>query len=164
MGFHIAQVNVALPREPLDSPLLAEFVAALEPVNALADHSPGFVWRLQDDGGDATSFRLLDDDRLLVNLSVWDSIEALARFVYQGDHAAVMRRRREWFVHVTEVITALWWVPAGHIPSLEEAEERLTHLREFGPKPFAFTFRDRFPLPDAGAAQALRDAEWHCPA
>jgi heme-degrading monooxygenase HmoA len=110
--FHIAQVNLALPREPLDSELLREFVEALEPVNALADASPGFVWRLQTEDGDATAIRAFDDDRLIVNMSVWDSIEALRAFVYSGAHVAVMRRRREWFERI-ESHLALWWLPAG---------------------------------------------------
>ena len=139
---HLAQVNIALPREPLELPLLAEFVAALEGVNALADRSPGFVWRLQTDDGDATGIRAFGDDRLIVNMSVWESLEALRAFVYSGDHLAVMRRRRQWFERMGEVFLALWWVSIGHIPSVSEAEERLEHLREHGPTPYAFTFRE----------------------
>ena len=96
-GWHLAQVNIALPREPLDAPLLADFVAALAPVNAVADASPGFVWRLQTEDGDATAIRAFGDDRLIVNMSVWESVEALRGFVYGEAHAAVLRRRREWF-------------------------------------------------------------------
>ena len=137
---HLAQVNIALPSEPLDSPLLAEFVAALEPVNALADRSPGFVWRLQTEDGDATGIRAFGDDRLIVNMSVWESLEALRAFVYSGEHLAVMRRRREWFARM-DAFLALWWVPLGHIPTVAEAEERLDHLRAHGPTSAAFTFR-----------------------
>jgi hypothetical protein len=144
MSVHVAQVNIALPKAPLESELLAEFVEMLEPINALADSTPGFVWRLQDDAGDATGIRGFGDDRLIVNMSVWESIDALADFVYRSDHVAVMRRRREWFERV-RMYMALWWVPAGHVPTVGEAEERLEHLREHGPTPQAFTFKQRFP-------------------
>ena len=143
--WHIAQVNLALPREPLDSPALAEFVAALEPVNALADAAPGFVWRLQDETGDATSIKAFGDERLIINMSVWESIEALWSFVYDGGHLEVMRRRREWMTKLAEIHMALWWVPRGYIPSIEEAEERLEHLQAHGPSERAFTFKERFP-------------------
>jgi heme-degrading monooxygenase HmoA len=141
---HLAQINIALPREPIESPLLAEFVAALESVNELADRSPGVVWRLQTEEGDATGIRAFGDDRLIVNMSVWSSLEALRAFVYSGDHLAVMRRRREWFERMGEAFMALWWVPVGHVPTIAEAEERLDHLRNHGPTPHAFTFREHF--------------------
>ena len=158
---HLAQVNIALPREPLESQLLAEFVAALEPVNALADRSPGFVWRLQTEDGDATGIRAFGDDRLIVNMSVWQSLEALRAFVYSGDHLAVMRRRREWFERMAEAFLALWWLPVGHIPTVEEAEERLGHLQEHGPTPYAFTFRESYaPL----GGQGVHNRSDLCPA
>ena len=140
---HIAQVNIARAKAPLDSPLLAEFSALLDPVNALADAAPGFVWRLEDDSGNATAIPVFDDDELIVNMSVWDSIDALWGFVYSGEHLAVMRRRREWFERM-ELHMCLWWVPAGHSPDVREAEERLLHLRANGPTPRAFTFKQRF--------------------
>jgi hypothetical protein len=146
---HLAQVNVARLRAPIDSPELADFVALLDTINALGDASPGFVWRLQTDDGDATAVPVFDDDALIVNLTVWESIEALADFAYRSGHKDVMRRRREWFVPMKEAYLALWWVPAGHRPSVREAEARLTHLREHGPTPVAFTFRDRFPAREA---------------
>ena len=124
---------------------LADFVAKLAPINALADGSPGFVWRLQTEDGDATAIRVFDDDRLIVNMSVWTSFEALADFVYRSAHVEVMRRRREWFHSMAELFMTLWWIPAGTIPTLDEAEERLLHLRTHGPTPRAFTFRDPFP-------------------
>src|SRR5215211_8202438 len=138
--FHIAQLNIALPREPLDSPLLAEFVAALEPVNAAADASPGFVWRLQAEDGDATAVRAFGDDRLIVNMSVWESLDALRGFVY-GDrgHLDAMRRRREWFERMAEAFVVLWWVPPGRLPTIADGEERLDLLRATGPSPGAFT-------------------------
>jgi hypothetical protein len=138
---HLAQLNVGRLRRPLDSPESADFVAGLKPINALADASPGFVWRLTDEGGqDATSIHP-DGDDMIVNLSVWESREALWDFTYRSDHLEYVRRRREWFQRPTEPIMVLWWVPAGHIPSVEEALARLARLREAGPAPEAFTFR-----------------------
>ncbi len=139
---HLAQLNVARLLAPLDTPQLAEFVAALDSINALADGAPGFVWRLQTDAGDATAIRMLDDDMLIVNMSVWTSRDALHAFVYDTGHVAVMRRRREWFARMAEAYLALWWVPAGTVPTVAEAQERLMHLREHGPSPRAFTFRN----------------------
>src|SRR5262249_22400339 len=147
MSYHLAQVNVAIPRAPVEAPLMADFVAALEPINRLADGSPGFIWRLQSEAGDATVYRP-SDDRPLGNMSVWESIEALAEFVYRSRHVEVMRQRRRWF-EAMELYLALWWIPRGHIPTLAEAEERLEHLRRHGPSPDAFTFRTPFPPPGA---------------
>ena len=148
---HLAQVNVATVRGPLHSPELAGFVAALEPINALADGSPGFVWRLQTEDGDATAIRPFEDERIMVNLSVWESLEALRTFVYASRHLDVMRRRREWF-HRMDAYLALWWVPAGTIPTVAQAKDRLQLLAGLGPSPDAFTFRVPFPAP-AGAAR-----------
>ena len=148
--WHIAQVNIALPREPLGSPALADFVASLEPVNALADAAPGFVWRLADETGDATSIRAFDDERLIINMSVWASIEALWEFVYSGRHLEVMRRRREWMTRIAETYLALWWLPAGELPTIGDARRRLDHLRAHGPAAYAFTFKRRFPPPASG--------------
>lgn len=163
--FHLAQLNLALPREPLESPLLAEFVAGLDPVNAIADSSPGFVWRLQTEEGNATGVRAFGDERLIVNLSTWESLEALRAFVYGSDaHKALMRRRREWFERM-ETFLVLWWIPAGHTPAVAAAEERLDHLRRHGPTPEAFTFRRSFPPPSADAAQdPVDDDRALCPA
>ena len=146
--YRLAQLNIGRIRAPLDSPQLAHFVAALEPINALADKSPGFVWRLQTDEGDATSIRAFDDDMLLVNMSVWESLDALSAFVYRSDHRPVMLRRREWFERPADAFVVLWWVPADHIPTVDEAKERLEVLREHGPGPEAFTFATPFPAPD----------------
>jgi hypothetical protein len=138
---HLAQLNVGRMRAPLDTPAMSGFVTALEPINALADAAPGFVWRLvDDDGADATGIRPFGDD-LIVNLSVWESREALWNFTYKSDHLAFVRRRREWFQAMTELILVLWWIPAGHVPTVEEAWERLRILRATGPGPDAFTFR-----------------------
>jgi len=157
--FHIAQINVALPVAPVDSPLLQEFAAALDSINAIADESPGFVWRLQTEDGNATAIRPFEDDRILVNMSVWESVDALADFVYRSGHLNVMRRRREWFQR-THMHIALWWVPVGHIPSVAEAAERLAHLREHGPTPYAFTFKASFSVDE----QLVIDEQLGCPA
>ena len=147
MAAHLAQVNVATLRAPLDGPELAGFVAQLEPLNALADQSPGFVWRLQTEDGDATAIRPFDDDRVMVNLSVWASLEALRTFVYATRHLEVMRHRRDWFHRMPDPYLALWWVPAGTIPTVAEARDRLELLAAKGPTTDAFTFRAPFPEP-----------------
>jgi heme-degrading monooxygenase HmoA len=158
----IAQLNIALPVAPLDGPELAGFVAALEPVNALADAAPGFVWRLQTEDGDATAVRGFGDDRLIVNMSVWESLEALGAFVYSGPHREVLVQRRQWFARMGEAFQVLWWVPDGVRPSVADAEQRLDHLRAHGPTPHAFTFRTPFPAPDARPVRS--DDDWFCPA
>jgi hypothetical protein len=156
----LAQLNVAYPLAPVDSPLLAEFAARLAPVNAIADASPGFVWRLQTEDGDATAVRGVDD-RLIINMSVWESLEALRGFVYGNRaHLDVLRRRREWFERM-EIYLVLWWIPAGHVPTVPEAEDRLARLRALGPTPEAFTFRRHFP---PGGAEAVADDRELCPA
>ena len=147
-GWHLAQLNIGRLAAPLDHPSMAGFVQLLEPVNATADHSPGFVWRLETEEGDATAIRAFDDDRLLVNLSVWESIDALHAFTYRGDHLGPLRRRREWFEPMDGPTTVLWWVEAGRIPSVDEAKARLQLLIEDGPTQEAFTFRDTFPPPE----------------
>jgi hypothetical protein len=146
-AFHLAQLNIAVMKAPLDSPLLADFVANLEPINALAESSPGFIWRLKDEDGDATAIRPFGDDTL-VNVSVWQDVESLRDFAYNSGHVDMMRRRREWFDRQTEATAVLWWVPAGHLPTVNEAQQRLAHLRQFGPSPEAFTFREAFPAPN----------------
>jgi heme-degrading monooxygenase HmoA len=148
---HLAQVNVALLRAPLDTAELAGFVELLEPINALADRSPGFVWRLQTEDGDATAVRAFDDDRMLVNLSVWESLAALRDFVYASRHLDAMRRRREWFHRLAIPYLALWWVPPGTVPTVAEAKRRLELVQRQGPGPDAFTLRE--PSPPPGALQ-----------
>jgi len=141
---HLAQLNVARLLEPIDSPRLAPFVALLDEVNAAGDGSPGFVWRLQSDGGNATDIRPWGDD-VIVNLTVWESAESLRAYVYGPAHTAVLRRRREWFAVMSEAHLVLWWVPDGHRPGLDEAGERLARLRADGPTPHAFDLRTTFP-------------------
>jgi hypothetical protein len=149
---HVAELNIGLLAAPIDSPQLADFVALLPEINALADASPGFVWRLTDDSGaNATSLRPYGPD-IAVNLSVWESVEHLRAFVYRSPHLAVMRRRRDWFRVYPGPYQVMWWVPAGHIPSLAEAGERLAWLAERGAGPDAFTFREPYPGPGTLAA------------
>jgi len=149
-AWHLAQLNIGRLRAPIDSPLVADFVNAIAAVNESAERSPGFVWRLQSDSGNATDIQLFDDPQMIVNLTVWESIEALHVFTYSrtGMHAPVLARRREWFEHTDQAYLVLWWVPAGHIPSTQEALARLEHLRAEGPSPHAFTFKQSFPAPE----------------
>lgn len=141
---HLAQVNVATGRAPLDDPRMAGFVARIEPLNALADSMPGFVWRLQTDDGDATAIRVFDNPRILFNLTVWESIDALEAYVYASDHLHALRRRSDWFEKPGRAALALWWIPAGHLPDEHEAKARLESLWRDGPTPRAFTFRQRY--------------------
>ncbi|GHK01008.1 DUF3291 domain-containing protein [Streptomyces sp. NPDC003753] len=145
----LAQVNIARLKAPLDSPQLKDFVEALDPVNAAADAFDGFVWRLKDDSGNATDVPVFGDEWLIINLTMWRDIDALTAFMYQGLHREMLARRREWFERLEEAVTALWWVPAGHRPTVAEAEERLLHLRAHGPTEYAFTLRTSFPPGEA---------------
>lgn len=146
--FNLAQVNIGRLRAPMDDPIMEGFRSQLDPINALADRSPGFVWRLQTDEGNATAIRpYADDDRMAINLSVWESLEALQQFVYKTAHVGPLRDRKQWFEPIDEPILALWWVPAGHVPTIAEAQGRLRMLKERGPSPDAFTFRKPFPPP-----------------
>ena len=146
--YELAQLNVATMKAPLDSPEMADFVSNLAGVNALADQAEGFVWRLQDDSGNATAQRPFGPETL-VNISVWRDAESLGRYVYQSAHSGMVRRRREWFTSMGEVFVVLWWVPKGHRPSEAEAAAKLAALRAAGPTPEAFTFRQSFPPPSA---------------
>jgi len=160
----LAQLNIGVIRGPIDSPVMAEFVANLDRINALAERSPGFVWRLQTEEGNATAIRPYPDENIAVNLSVWRDVESLNAFVYRSDHVEIMRRRREWFARMTEAFLVLWWVPAGHRPDVQEAIARLDCLRAHGPTPVAFTFRRTFPPPDAAQGEASPTFEDECPA
>ncbi|MFD3355794.1 DUF3291 domain-containing protein [Streptomyces fradiae] len=159
---HLAQLNVATLRHPLDDPRMAPFVELLDPVNAAADGSPGFVWRLVEEGtADATGLRPAGED-VIVNLSVWETVEALWDFTYRSGHLEAMRRRREWFARHVEAHVVLWWVPAGTRPTVGEALERLAELRALGPSPRAFTFASPYTAVEAArhpraGASALPD-------
>ncbi|MFB7219447.1 DUF3291 domain-containing protein [Streptomyces sp. NPDC056227] len=150
-GHELAQVNIARLTFPLDSPELKDFVDALDPVNAVADQASGFIWRLQSETGNATDVPVFGDSWLIVNMSVWRDTDALTAFMYQGQHRELLARRREWFERVEEAMTALWWVPAGERPTVQDAEERLRILREHGPTDRAFTLRTSFPAPAPAA-------------
>jgi hypothetical protein len=151
-GFQLAEINIGRLRAPVEDPSIADFVANLDRINALADAAPGFVWRLKGEGNDATDIRPDADDALMaVNMSVWESVAALGAFVYRSDHIGVMRRRAEWFEKL-ELYMALWWVPAGHQPTVAEGMARIETLRRLGPTSEAFTFKTPFPAPDAREA------------
>ena len=153
--FHLAQVNIGRFRAPIDSPVMEGFRRQLDPINALADASPGFVWRLQTEAGDATAVRPYpDDDLMAINMSVWESLEALQQFVYRSAHVGTLREKQQWFEPLPGPILALWWIPAGQLPTVREALERLDHLARHGPSPHAFTFRTPFPAPDAATGDA----------
>lgn len=146
-AWHLAQINVARLLHPIDHPATAGFVDLLEPVNAVADAAPGFVWRLQDDSGDATAIDAYGDPMLIINLSVWEDIDSLRAFTYDGLHRQALQQRAEWFTGRDGPHLALWWVAAGHIPSIAEAVERLDILRARGPSPHAFTLVRPYPPP-----------------
>lgn len=141
--FHLAQLNSARTRYPLDSPEMAEFMAALDPINALADGAPGFVWRYIEEGtNNATALRPVDGEHdVLINMSVWESREQLYDYVYKSAHLDYLRRRREWFMSVAALDHVMWWIPAGTLPTVEEGLRRLNLVRTNGPTPEAFTFR-----------------------
>lgn len=144
--YQLAQLNIAAMKGPADGPVMASFVAQLDELNTLADEAPGFVWRLQSEDGDATSIRAFGD-RVLVNMSVWASVQALRDYAYGGRHLEVLRDRREWFEGATRPYQVLWWVPAGHTPSIDEAKRRLEHLERRGPTAEGFTFQQVFAAP-----------------
>jgi hypothetical protein len=141
---HLAELNVGRTVAPIDDPLLAEFVNNLERINALGDASPGFVWRLQDETGAATSIRAFEDPQMILNLTVWESIEALREYIYRTVHVEFLRRRRQWFVPLDGPSLVMWWVPAGHRPTTDEALQRLDRLTLEGPTPDAFTLTTPF--------------------
>jgi heme-degrading monooxygenase HmoA len=143
---------------------MAEFVANLDRINALAERMPGFVWRLQTEEGNATAIRPYEDERVAVNMSVWRDVESLSKYVYSSEHVQIMRRRREWFEKMDQAFLVLWWVPKGHRPSVEEAKAKLEMLRAKGPTAEAFTFRQAFPPPDAAVASSATTFGGECPA
>ena len=162
-SYELAQLNIALMKEPLESPVMADFVANLDRINALAESSPGFVWRLQTEEGDATALRPLGDDTL-VNVSVWRDVASLNKYVYESAHVEIMKRRKEWFGRMKEAYVVLWWVPKGHRPSVPEAVAKLELLRAKGPTKDAFTFRRAFLPPDAPQPSAPFEFGDECPA
>ena len=162
-NYHIAQINIAQMRGLLESPVMEGFVARLDEINALADRSPGFVWRLETEEGDATSIQAFDDPLMLVNMSVWDGIEALHAFIYRSTHLQLLQGKRSWFKKPVKPHLALWWIAAWHEPSVVEAKARLELLQNQGPGPDAFTFSQRYPVPSTGRSrQPLTDLS-ECP-
>lgn len=145
----LAQINVGRILHPVADPRMADFTDNLDAINALAEASPGFVWRLKDDSGNATAIPAYADPEIIVNMSVWESVEALHAFAYQTAHRSFVQRRKEWFHLFGSAYVALWWVPAGHRPGVEEGKARLDHLDRFGPTGYAFSFRKVFPVEDA---------------
>jgi len=163
-AFELAQLNIGVIRGPIDSPVMAEFVANLDRINALAERTPGFVWRLQTEEGNATAIRPYpENENMAVNMSVWKDVDSLRLFVFHSEHVDIMRRRREWFEKMNEAFLVLWWVPKGHRPSIEEAKSRLELLRRRGSTAEAFTFRQAYAPPDAPQASPAAFGD-ECPA
>jgi hypothetical protein len=160
---HLAQLNVGRLRAPIDDPIIDDFRMNLARINALAELSPGYVWRLQDEHGDATSIKPFGDELEIVNLTVWESIDALAEFTYRSAHVEFLRRRRDFFETPIQPILCLWWISEGALPSVDAAIARLAHLRAHGPTPTAFTFRHRFD-PNGGNDARLGRVPDTCPA
>jgi hypothetical protein len=150
--YHIAQINIGRIRGPMDGPVMAGFAARLDEINALADNAPGFVWRLQTEEGNATSLHVYEDEYMLINMSVWESVDLLYEYVYKTAHAELIKGRKDWFEKLDTPIMTLWWIPAGHIPTPDEAKQRLEHLEKHGVTPLAFTFRQRFTVEEMLAA------------
>ncbi|MBW4474286.1 MAG: DUF3291 domain-containing protein [Stenomitos rutilans HA7619-LM2] len=145
--FHLAQINIALMKAPLHGPVMTEFAEALNEVNAIADQSPGFIWRLQTASGNATDIRAYPDPRMLVNVSVWQSVESLKAYVYKSLHGEFFVRRRQWFEKYEGEHFAMWWIPADHYPTVEEGKTTLAYLTLHGDSPAAFTFAKPYPSP-----------------
>ena len=149
-NFYIAQYNIARMRAPLDDAIMRSFIARLDELNHLADRTPGFIWRLAaDDSDHATSIRIYEDDMIIVNMSTWDSIDALHAYAYRSDHGPAYAARHQWFEPQDGHTLVLWWVPSSHEPTALEGKERLELLQRVGPTAEAFTMKQRFPPPDA---------------
>jgi hypothetical protein len=146
-AFHLAQINVGRFRTAAEDPSLGDFMAALDPINALAERSPGFVWRLKDETGHATNIHAYDDPRMIINLTVWESLETLRNFTYRSAHTGVLGRRNDWFEKLEGPHLALWWIPGGAVPTPAEGIARIDHLARHGPSENAFTFSRAFPAP-----------------
>jgi len=163
-AYELAQLNIGIIKGAMDSPVMADFAANLDRINALADRSPGFVWRLQSEEGDATAIRPFENAYMLVNMSVWRDLDSLRNYVYSSAHVDVMRRRREWFQRMPEAFLVLWWVAKSHRPSVAEAIAKLEALRANGPTHDAFTFRQPFAAPDASDSERSIPFGDECPA
>ncbi len=164
MKYQLAQCNIARAKAPLDHTDMVGFVSRLDEINSLADGSPGFIWRLKEDGGNATSIQAFDDPLVIVNLSVWESPEHLRDFVYRSDHIKVMRQRRSWFERFDGIYLAMWWLPAGHRPTVAEAKERMAHRQQHGDSLQAFSFTKLYPAPDQIDRSPMSGLADPCPA
>jgi hypothetical protein len=159
--WHLAQINIARLAAPEGDPRVQPFFDALDSVNALAEASPGFIWRLTGEGNNATDLQPTADPLLIVNMSLWTDAESLFDYVYRSAHTPVMGRRRDWFERYDGAYHALWWVPAGTIPTINDGLSKLWHLDRFGPSAQAFTFKARFPAPDrAGSPVDMQPDPW----
>jgi len=161
--YHLAQLNIGQMIYNTEAAEMADFMANLEKFNALAEASPGFVWRLQTEDGDATGIKYFGDDHI-VNMSVWEDVASLFDYTYRSDHAKIMGRRREWFHRPQKPKTVLWWIEAGHLPTLEEAKRKLEHLQIHGPTPEAFTFKKAFPPANTPTQASPTQFQDLCPA
>ncbi|MBO0789530.1 MAG: DUF3291 domain-containing protein [Ktedonobacteraceae bacterium] len=146
--YYIAEMNIGRIRAPYDDPIMAGYVKRRREMDTLARRSPGFIWRRTGPGSNAKETDLYEDQTIIANVSVWATIEDFANFVYKTGHQEVIDRGHEWFVSLDGPHYAMWWVPQGHLPSAEEARERLEYLRTYGETPYAFTFKRWFPSPD----------------
>ena len=138
---YLAQINITRLRAPIDDPMVAELVEGLDPINALAEQSPGYVWRLQTDEGDATDIQAYEDELVIVNMSVWETVDDLFNYVYRSGHVDFLRNRRDWFARLGQSHMCMWWLPVGVLPTVDEGVARLEILQTKGPTPQAFTFR-----------------------
>ena len=148
LSWNLAQVNIARMLAPLDDPVMADFVNNLDRINALAEQNEGFIWRLVDESNNATSIKIFDDDYLVVNMSVWKSIDHLFDFTYKTAHIEILKRKKEWFTKLSDAHLACWYVPESYTPTIRDAEERLNYINQHGITPFAFTFKERFTFKD----------------
>jgi hypothetical protein len=165
----LAEINVARLKHPLTDPRIAEFVANLDAVNAIAESSPGFVWRLKDESGNATQISAYEDPLIIVNMSVWDTPESLYEFAYRTVHRSFVQRRKEWFELFGAQYLALWWIEDGRYPNVGDGQRRLAHLERFGPTAWSFNYRrlfpastDAAPLGDVGDGRAAPEAYRLC--
>ena len=163
-AYELAQLNIGIIRGPMDSPIMAGFAANLARINALAERSRGFIWRLQTEEGDATAIRAFEDPNLLLNMSVWRDLGSLRTYVYASAHVDIMRRRREWFEPMRDAYLVLWWIPKSHRPTVAESTAKLDTLRASGPTAQAFTFRHAYPPPDSVETQSSLQFDDECPA
>jgi len=145
--YHLAQINIALAKAEMDTATMEGFVSRLDEINEKADNAEGFVWRLQTEDGDSTAIRVFDEPLLLVNMSVWENLDVLKNFVYTSSHVELIRDRQAWFHKFIDAHQALWWIHKGHIPTLDEAKEKLEYIQKHGPTPSAFHFGKHFPMP-----------------